>query len=181
MTDDGTIERDGDRALFRYERRYDHPVGDTWRVITTPSEISQWMGVDVEAFDLRPDGKIIMVHSSPKGAQMRVEDRVIEVEPPRRLEHTYFNEMNPSAVVIWKVDEAGGGSTITLTHTMDLGEVRAAAQGQDIDPVMVLARNGAGWHHLLDMIAVRLRGEEVPEWTEEDRKALQKHYVELVP
>ncbi|MEV5570001.1 SRPBCC domain-containing protein [Spirillospora sp. NPDC052269] len=174
---DGTIQRDGDRALFTYERRLDHPVAEVWRVITTPSEISQWMGVEVEEYDLRPDGKIVMVHM---GTQ-RVEDRVIKVEPPHRLEHTYFNEMNPSAVVIWKLDEAGGGSTVTLTHSMDLGEVRAAAQGQEIDPVMVLARNGAGWHHLLDMIELRLRGERIPEWTEEDRKALQKHYAQLVP
>ncbi|RFU39246.1 hypothetical protein DZF91_23425 [Actinomadura logoneensis] len=174
---DGTIERDGDQARFHYERRLDHPAAETWRIITTPAEIAQWMGVEVEEFDPRPGGRIVEVHM---GTQ-RVEDKVLKAEPPHLLEHTYFQEMNPSAVVTWRVDEAGGGSRIDLTHVMSLADVRAASEGQDIDPIMILARNGAGWHHLLDMIEVRLRGEEVPEWTPDDRQALQKHYAELVP
>lgn len=177
MTDDGTITLDGDQALFHYVRRTAHPVEQTWQILTTPSEIAQWMGVEVEEFDPRPDGKIVMVHM---GTQ-RVEDRVIKADPPNLLQHTYFQEMNPTAVVTWKVDAGNGGSMITLTHVMSMTEIDTIASKQKVEPALMLARNGAGWHHLLDMIELRLRGQEIPEWTPEDRQALQKHYMKLVP
>ncbi|MCP2341568.1 SRPBCC domain-containing protein [Actinomadura rupiterrae] len=174
---DGIIERDGDRVTFRYERPLTQPVAMTWQAITDPAEITRWMGVGVEEFDLRPGGRIVMVHMGTH----RVEDEVLAVDPPHRLEHTYFKQANPSAVVTWEVSEMGGGSRLTLTHALDMDDIRAVSTGQDVDPTTILARNGAGWHHLLDTIELRLRGEPIPDWPPEDRQSLQKHYTQLVP
>jgi hypothetical protein len=51
------------------------------------------------------------------------------------------------------------------------------ARGDDL--TLILARNGAGWHRLLDKLAQWLDGQS-DGWTEQDQRALQARYARLL-
>jgi hypothetical protein len=44
---------------------------------------------------------------------------------------------------------------------------------------MILSRNAAGWHRLLDMLDAALDGRSAA-WSEQDQRALQKRYADLL-
>ena len=54
----------------------------------------------------------------------------------------------------------------------------AAAIGSPNDWPTMLARNGAGWHHLLDMLDAHLTGQSLG-WSGEIQQQLQERYAGL--
>ncbi|GAA3115484.1 uncharacterized protein YndB with AHSA1/START domain [Kribbella aluminosa] len=176
MTDDGTIERGADRVTFRYERRLTQPIESVWKAITDPAAIEQWTGMRPE-LDLREGGSYVTRHQG----DVRVVDRVLRLDPPRLFEHTFWEHVNPSAVVTWQLSPLEDqGCRLELTHVLSMDDVRAAMElgSSGVDPITVLSRNAAGWHHLLDRLQASL-GEAVRPRSTEERKALQDHYAEL--
>jgi uncharacterized protein YndB with AHSA1/START domain len=173
---DGTIEQGDEMVTCRFERLLRHPVEVVWRAITEPDEIDRWMGTRPE-IDLRPGGHYITHHRTGD----RVVDRITRLEPPRLLEHTFWEHVNPSARVTWELSPAGDGCRLVLTHRLSLEDVRRAAAtvaaGDDI--VTIISRNCAGWHRLLDMLAATLDGPPAPR-TDQGHKALQEHYAALL-
>jgi uncharacterized protein YndB with AHSA1/START domain len=95
MSDEGTIRRANGRVTFRFERRLRHPVEMVWKAITDPAENEAWFGGRVE-IDLEPGGRFVSHHAGGE----EVLDRVVRLRPPTLLEHTFWEEMNPSARVI---------------------------------------------------------------------------------
>lgn len=153
---DGTIEQRDGRVIFRYRRLLNHPIEKVWRSITDPAELSQWLGVQAEV-DLRVGGAYVLVHRSPDGTtSQRVEDKVVRLEPPRLFEHTFWLELNPSALVTWELTPTNDGTRLDLTHALDLADVHAVAGQEDI--ITILSRNGAGWHRILDLLGAELAG-----------------------
>lgn len=173
---DGTIERSGDRVAFRYERRLRHPIDVVWRAITDPAENGAWFGGRVE-IELKPGGSYISHHANG----MRVVDRVVRLEPPTLLEHTFWVDVNPGALVTWELHPSEDGCILVLTHSLSLHDVRGAAAtvASGDDPTTILSRNAAGWHHLLDKLAAALEGRGL-EWSEQSRKALQARYAAML-
>jgi uncharacterized protein YndB with AHSA1/START domain len=173
---EGTIEQHGEMVTCRFERLLRHPVEVVWQAITEPDELERWMGTRPE-IDLRPGGRYITRH----GTGDVVTDRVTRLEPPRLLEHTFWEHVNPSARVTWELSPAGDGCRLVLTHRLSLSDVRRAAAtvaaGDDI--VTIISRNCAGWHHLLDMLAATLDGRRAP-WSDQDQKDCQERYAALV-
>jgi len=172
----GTIEHGDGIVTCRFERLLRHPVEVVWQAITEPDEIERWMGTRPE-IDLRPGGHYITHHRSGD----RVADRITRLEPPRLLEHTFWEHVNPSARVTWELSPAGHGCRLVLTHRLSLDDVRRAAAtvaaGDDI--VTIISRNCAGWHHLLDMLAAALDGQRAP-WSDQDQKAWQERYAAML-
>jgi uncharacterized protein YndB with AHSA1/START domain len=152
---DGTIERAGDRITLRYERRLRHPVEVVWRALTDPSEAGGWFGGRFE-IDLRVGGEYITYHQTGD----RVVDRIVRLDPPRLLEHTFWMHLNPDALVTYELEPSPDGCHLTLTHQMSVNDLRKAAAfyGWD-DPMSQVPRTGAGWHHLLDLLEGALDGQ----------------------
>lgn len=173
---EGTIEQHDEMVTCRFERLLRHPVEVVWQAITEPDEVDRWMGTRPE-IDLRPGGRYITRH----GTGDVVTDRITRLEPPRLLEHTFWEHVNPSARVTWELSPAGDGCRLVLTHRLSLADVRRAAAtvaaGDDI--VTILSRNCTGWHHLLDMLAAALDGRPAP-WSDQDRKAWQERYAAML-
>lgn len=171
-----TVEHDNGTVVFRYRRELGHPPAQVWAAITEPTAIAAWMGTEPE-IDLRPGGHYITRH---RGGD-RVVDRVLRVQPPELFEHTFFEHVNPGAVMTWRLAPGQGGTTLELTHVMSREDLRAATTtvrpGDDL--ITVLARNGAGWHRLLDLVQAHLDATE-PAWTEDDQHALQRQYEDQV-
>src|SRR5947209_12639395 len=94
---DGLIEASDGHLIFHYERELPCSVDVVWRAITDPIENESWFGGSME-IELQPGGQFV----SHQGG-MRVVDRVVRIEPPTLLEHTFWVEINPSAVVTWEL------------------------------------------------------------------------------
>ena len=173
---DGTIEQRDGRVTFRYERRLNHSVETVWRAITDPDAVAGWMSTRPE-IDLRPGGSYATFH---QGGQ-RVDDHVLRVEPPRLFAHTFWEEVNPSAIVTWELTPEGEGCRVVLTHSLDLADLEnAAATVAAGDSLLtILSRNAAGWHRLLDHLEARLDNRENV-WSREAQQQLQERYAALV-
>jgi uncharacterized protein YndB with AHSA1/START domain len=173
---EGAINESDGRITFRYERRLRHPIDVVWRAITDPEEIARWSGSRPE-IDLQPGGHVISHH---RGGD-RVVDHIVRLEPPRLFEHTFWVHVNPTALVTWELTPAEEGCVLVLTHSLSLADVRAAAAtvalGDDV--TVILSRNGAGWHRLLDLLEATLDGRNTP-WSEQAQKALQDRYAAML-
>ncbi len=66
-----------------------------------------------------------------------------------------------------------------LIHALDIDDVRTASNALGDDVTVILSRNGAGWHRLLDKLAETLNGQSTA-WSEEDQKALQERYAAML-
>lgn len=186
---DGAVERQDDRYSFRYQRRLRQPVEVVWPAITEPAEIERWTGSRPE-IEPHPDGRYVSYH----GTGDRVVDRVTRVTPHRLFEHTFWVQINPSALVTWTLEPATEGTDLTLVHALDRADIEQAAAAMsgsataspsaaaaEPDAVsLVLSRNAAGWHRLLDRLTQTLDGHTVP-WSREEQQALQQHYATLLP
>jgi uncharacterized protein YndB with AHSA1/START domain len=173
---DGAIEQSEERVTFRFTRHLRHPIDVVWKAITDPAEIEAWFGGRVE-IELKPGGRYISHH---RGG-VRVVDRVVRLEPPTLLEHTFWVEVNPSALVTWELHPSDEGCVLVLTHSLSMDDVRAAATtvAMGADPMVILSRNGAGWHHMLDTLEAALEGRSL-EWSEQAQKALQERYAAML-
>jgi uncharacterized protein YndB with AHSA1/START domain len=174
---DGTIEQSGDIFVFRYERHLRHQPERVWSALVHPAEVEAWFGVRVE-LDPRVGGEYVTYH---RGGQ-RVVDRVVVFDPPSVFEHTFWVEVNPSALVRWEIQRDDDGSVLTLTHTMSVDDLRRAAEGPAVGDsfATILSRNGAGWHHILDRLAATLDGKDL-ERSAVEMQALQQQYAALLP
>lgn len=171
---DGTVERTDQRVILRYERRLHHPVPVVWHAITDPDEIERWTGNRPE-IDLRPGGEWVSYHGPDRD---RVVDRIVRLEPPRLLEHTFWAHVNPTALVTWELAPSDDGCQLTLTHGMDHGDVETAAAtvAQGMHPVAIMARTAAGWHPLLDRLEATVDGRTVA-WSEDELQEMQESYA----
>jgi len=173
---DGSIEQTGEQVTFRYERRLAHPVEVVWRALTDPAEMERWLGHRPD-IDLQPGGRYVSFH----GTGDRVVDRILRLEPPTLFEHTFWEQANPTAVVTWQLSPTDEGCLLVLTHALGMSDVRAAAltvaRGDDF--TLILSRNGAGWHRLLDKLEATLAGQSA-DWSEQAQRELQERYAALL-
>ncbi len=133
--EDGTVERQGQRFLFRYECLLNQAQRRVWDAITDPIEIERWTG-NRPQLDLRPGGEYVVSHRNG----MHVVDHVLEVDPPTRFVHTFWEATNPDAQVTWMLSARVEGSILRLTHVMSEADIRAAAS--------TVARRAASGHRL---------------------------------
>jgi len=133
----------GDGYEARFERVLDHPVEKVWTALSEEEHLEAWLNV-VE-FEGEPDGNFVTEHDEGVFA----EDRVLRIEPPHLLEHTWWEEMNPDGVVRWELEPHPDGCLLTLTYT-------APVESSDD-----WARDMAGWHTLVELLAAYLDGEPV--------------------
>ncbi|GAA1689883.1 SRPBCC domain-containing protein [Fodinicola feengrottensis] len=174
---EGVVEERDGMVTFRYERRLRKPTEVVWKAITDPDEVGKWAGSRPD-IDLRPGGEYVSYHG--EGIDPVV-DRIVRVEPPRLFEHTFWVHINPSALVAWELTSTEAGCELVLTHTISVADLRAASEtlaaGDSI--AVIMSRNGAGWHHLLDLLEASFDGSAVA-WSPEMRKDLQDAYAAML-
>jgi uncharacterized protein YndB with AHSA1/START domain len=158
---EGTIQPLEGRSLIRFERRYPHSVERVWAALTEPDQLRQWFGEGDIELELAEGGRFDVVTTGPAelvgamiefgGGEEALErhDTVLQVDPPRLLEHTFYGG---ESVVRWELQPDGDGCLLRLTHTM------GAPVGPDSPKAL------AGWHTLLDLLGPVLDGAPEP-WT----------------
>jgi uncharacterized protein YndB with AHSA1/START domain len=128
------------RWRLRFTRELAHPPERVWQAITRPEHLTAWFPQRVEGDLLTPGAPLRFEHSHDTpgfGGQ------VLAVEPPTLLEFTW----GPDTLRL-EITPAPRGCTLTLTDT--IGELGKAA------------RDAAGWHACLDLLAAALDGTPPP-------------------
>jgi uncharacterized protein YndB with AHSA1/START domain len=160
-TADGTIETRGDTSVLRYQRHLRHPIERVWQAITDPDEIEAWLaradlelarggGIRLEWLNTDADGN--------RYEQAVARGTITELDPPNVLQY----DTDVHGVVRWELDDADGGTRLTLTVAIELPPER-------------ITENRSGWHVHLDFLEEALEGERV-DWANWPRDRWQAHH-----
>lgn len=136
----GTLAAGEDGWRITFERRLPHPPAAVWSALVEPAQQERWLpGVTIDPVE---NGSVVFDFGEDETA----EGAVLAVEHGRLLEHTWLWPDEPPSTVRWELSpgEGAGTATLVLRH----GAVRR-------EPA---ADYGAGWHTMLDALAVHLDG-----------------------
>jgi len=147
------------------------PPERVFEAITDPSQLAKWWGASglyrltETATDIRPGGKWFSVGVGSDGTPFRVEGEYLEVEPPRRLVHTWTASYMGTlkTTVYWDLQpqpvpglhpsgprKAGIGTLVKLRHEGFAGAPQAAIG------------HGEGWKRVMGwLVAYVEEGETV--------------------
>jgi uncharacterized protein YndB with AHSA1/START domain len=144
-----------DQGTVRFERLLDGPIERVWEYLTKREYLSTWLGDgDIgevgTAIALKQEGPKI---PNPSGAT--IVGVVTACDPPRKLSYTW-NHMAPGAV-----EPTIAESHVAIELEPVANRVRLVLTHSGIDSAFT-ARLCTGWHAFLDILALRMGGEEPP-------------------
>ena len=133
------------------------PPARVFQAISDPTKLPRWWGQDglyhvtKSTMDVRPGGKWRSEGVGADGREFYVEGEYLEVEPPRRLVHTWFGSFHQKKTVVrWELEpqtvntlhpsgprRAGTGTLVKVTHEGFAGDVKSAKD------------HGEGWKRVL--------------------------------
>lgn len=127
------VQKDGDRWTLILVRELRYPPALVWEALTEPAHLHEWAPFDADA----SLGKIGAVNLTWTGNARTSHTHVTRAEAPHLLE---LGDMR------WELQPAGGGTRLTLWHSIDRGFV---------------AWGAAGWHIAFDVLDSLLAGEPI--------------------
>jgi uncharacterized protein YndB with AHSA1/START domain len=136
----------GDLGII-IDRRIPGTPDVVFRALTEPALYARWMGpqgseTSVDEMDVRPGGRLAFRVRLPDGPEFALHGTYQEVDPPRRLVHTWAMIGDPSVTTVTvELREEFGQTRILLTHV-------GFTDRTDVE------QNDAGWRHQLDRLAV---------------------------
>ncbi|HEY0626457.1 MAG TPA: SRPBCC family protein [Allosphingosinicella sp.] len=144
-------------GAIRFERLLPGPIERVWEYLVDGEKRSRWLASG--PMDLRPGGDMELVwrngelaagepipekYTSHAG-EHRMKGKVLRVEPPRLLVHSWDKD----AEVVYELEERGDKVLLTLTNR------KLPNRGTVVDVA-------GGWHTHLEMLAARLEGRDPP-------------------
>jgi uncharacterized protein YndB with AHSA1/START domain len=163
---DGTLELTDGQARLRFVRRLDHPPEAVWRALTEADDLAAWFPAAIDG-GWEPGAELrFTFHDEEEAAEVLELDEapvlggeVIVHEPYSRLEYRWDED-----TLRFDLEPDGDGTILRFTVTFD--EIGRAA------------RDAAGWHACLDVLAARLAGSP-PDFAPEERwEEVHPRYVE---
>ena len=160
-------------ATLKIQRRLPGPIERVWAYLTESDLRRQWLaagpmemkvGATFE-FVWRNDELTTPAGKRPPGfpEEHRMEGRITEVDPPRKLAITWGN----TGGVSFELEPRGKDVLLTLIHSR-------------VTDRAILLRVSAGWHMHLDILVARIAGTEpLPFWDGWSR--LQQEYERRTP
>ena len=151
-----------DGAELSLSRRLRHPPEKVWAALTLPARLEAWMGVEWLGGEapLTVGGRFTYRFAN---TNMENVGRVLRLEPPRLLEHTWFENVTPGTVIAWALEADGSGTRLTLTQRFGVADDAA--------------RNAAGWTEILRGLDHHLDGGAMADWSPGDWRALRDGYA----
>lgn len=152
----GELQNLDGRYQLRFRRSLGHPPEKVWRALTEPEHLRAWFPADIEG-ERAAGARLRFVFRHDEGDPSEGEMRVYD--PPSVLEFRWGDEL-----LRFELEPEGDGTVLTFLNTFDeLGKA---------------ARDAAGWHTCLDVLAYELGG-ETPPWPHRERWAeVHGGYVE---
>ncbi|HEX7117665.1 MAG TPA: SRPBCC family protein [Longimicrobiales bacterium] len=161
---EGNLESVDGRWRLRFERALPHAPAKVWRALTEEEHLAAWFPTTIEG-----ERRV----GAPLEFRFRGEDHppsvgeLLAYDPPRLLEFTWGGSADgttPVEHVRIELEPDGAGCRLVFTTTYD--EVGKSA------------RDAAGWHVCLDLLAVRLDGATPPADAHATWAPLNRRYAE---
>jgi uncharacterized protein YndB with AHSA1/START domain len=128
------VRKDGEKWTLILVRDLRHPPEKVWRAITEPAHLREWAPFEVD----RSLGTVgTTVNLTWVGTAQVSETRVTRADAPKVLE---FHDIR------WELEAFGGGTRLTLWHSIDR---------------RFIAWGAAGWHICFDVLERLLVGEPI--------------------
>ena len=128
------IRKDGEKWTLILVRELRHSPEKVWQALTDPAHLREWAPFEV-------DGSLGTVGTTVNltwaGTQQVSETRVTRADAPRVLEYSDIR---------WELEAFGGGTRLTLWHSIDRRFISWGA---------------AGWHICFDVLERLLAGEPI--------------------
>lgn len=130
---------------LRLSRRLEHSPARVFEALTRAEIYARWMGPEgstttIEQLDPEVGGSLALLVDIPAGPTVRITGTYREIEPPRRLVHTWLVEGDAAeTLVTFELTATDPGTLLELTHE---GFTDAADREQ----------NEGGWSHQLDRL-----------------------------
>jgi uncharacterized protein YndB with AHSA1/START domain len=146
-----------DRWSLRFTRQLPHRPEKVWRALTEPEHLGKWFPADIEG-DRAAGAKLRFVFREGEGPTMAGE--MLAFDPPKLLEMRWGDEL--LRFELRPDGDSGERTVLEFTNVFDeLGKA---------------ARDAAGWHACMDVLAYDVDGREPP-WPSNDRwKHVQGEY-----
>jgi uncharacterized protein YndB with AHSA1/START domain len=145
--DYGVLEQVDDRVSLRFIRRLRQPPLTVWRALTEPDDLAAWFPTTIDG-DRRAGARLRFSHRD--NAAPPFDGEMLAYEPTSLIELRWGEE-----ILRFELEPDGAGGTV-LTFTDTFAEVGKAA------------RDGAGWHACLDLLALVAGGKSAP-WSPGER------------
>ena len=135
---------------FVIERFIDAPARLVWDALTRPEHLKEWYmpkpwgAVAHCEMDVRPGGRLSLRVRFEGGPEFALGGTYQEVDPPRRLVHTWAMAGDPSE------------TTVTFELRAELGQTRVVLTHVGFAARADLEQNDAGWQHQLDRLVTLL-------------------------
>jgi uncharacterized protein YndB with AHSA1/START domain len=155
---DGTLEKIADqRWRLRFVRTLPHPPEKVWRALTEPEHLAAWFPTSIEG-DRAAGAKLRFAFTND--AAPALDGEMVEYDPPSVLEMRWGDD----ELLRFELRPTDSGTELTFLNTFE-------QEGK-------AARDAAGWHACLDLLAVELLGEKPP-WDPDTRwSEVHPGYVE---
>ncbi len=133
------IQKDGDQWTLVLVRDLRHPPLKVWQALTDPTQLAEWAPFDADR-SMASVGPVKLTTVGAPTLQVS-ETRVSRAEAPRLLEYRWGG-----GGLRWELEPRGGGTRLTLWHSIDRG---------------FIAWGAAGWHICFDVLDRLLAGEPI--------------------
>jgi uncharacterized protein YndB with AHSA1/START domain len=155
---------DGARSTLVFVRDFRHSPAKVWAALTDPEQLRGWAPFHVDR-SLEQTGAVVLRMTDGQVTQ-EFEANVIRAVAPVLLEYSWGKDL-----VRWELAPHGGGTRLTLRHTVESPEwaPRVAAgwhlclivaekllDGERVDPIVGADAKKYGWEKLHDAYAERL-------------------------
>ena len=134
------VQRDGDTWKLILVRELRHSPEKVWEALTDPSHLREWAPFDADA-SLGQAGATVKLTTVGAPTLLVSETTVTRADAPKLLEYTWGGfDMR------WELEAFGGGTRLTLWHSIDR---------------RFIAMGAAGWHICLDVLDRLLAGHPI--------------------
>ena len=124
------VRKDGEKWTLILTRELRHPPGKVWQALTDPAHLREWAPFEADG----SLGTLGTVNLTWVGTGRSIETKVTRVDAPTVLE---YGDMR------WELEAIGGGTRLTLWHSIDRRFISWGA---------------AGWHICFDVLDRLLGG-----------------------
>src|SRR3984885_5431528 len=155
----GVLAQQDDRWMLTFTRRLAHPREKVWRAVTEPEHLAVWYPQEIVG-ERKAGAPLRFVSHGDSGDGF--DGQMLVFDPPAVMEFTWGTDL-----LRIELAADGAGTVLTLTDTFD-------------DPGEA-ARDAAGWHECLDLLAADLDGTPRPEWGETWRRIHPVYVAALGP
>ena len=126
------------------------PVDRVWAEITRTGVIQRPLYNTILETDLKPGSPV--KYFSPDRKRIFVIGRIVDVEPPKMLRHTYMftTKDEPPTLVTWNLEPTDDGCRVTVTHEGWTEEHKAPE------------KSAGGWREILGLLKAEIETGQIP-------------------